>query len=49
MFMKTQKEEFPIERMSKVFGVSVSGYYAWSKRVPSLRERENEKPFAATL
>lgn len=43
MFMKTQKEEFPIERMSKVFGVSVSGYYAWSKRVPSLRERENEK------
>lgn len=43
MFMKTQKEEFSIEHMSKVFGVSVSGYYAWSKRVPSLRERENEK------
>ena len=41
--MKKQKEDFSIARMCKVFGVSGSGYYAWSKRRPSLRARENEK------
>jgi len=41
--MKTQKAEFSIERMCKVFGVSASGYYAWKKRGPSPRGRENEK------
>ena len=32
--------------MSKVLGVSESGYYAWVKRPPSKRARENEKLLA---
>jgi putative transposase len=42
-FMKAHKNEFSIERMSKVFVVSRSGYYAYAKRKPSHQELENER------
>ena len=41
--MKKQKADFPITQMCKIFEVSSSGYYAWSKRKPSKRARENER------
>ena len=41
--MNRHKEEFSIKRMSKAFRVSESGYYAWVKRGPSQRTKENEK------
>ena len=37
-FMQAERKAFPIEKMAKVFNVSVSGYYAHVKRKPSLRE-----------
>ena len=40
--MQKKKEQFSIQRMCKVFGVSESGYYAWVKRPPSKRAKENE-------
>jgi len=40
--MKRYKNQFPIEKMCKVFEVSRSGYYAWIKRKPSNRLNENE-------
>lgn len=42
-FMQQQRADFPVSQMSNVFGVSISGYYAWLKRKPSARTRENEK------
>jgi putative transposase len=42
-FMKAHKNEFSIERMSKVLGVSQSGYYAYENRKPSRRMLENER------
>jgi transposase InsO family protein len=41
-FIKKQQSQFPINRMCQVLGVSQSGYYAWSKRKPSKRSKENE-------
>jgi len=41
--MKRYKNQFPIEKMCKVFEVSRSGYYAWIKRKPSNRLKENEQ------
>jgi len=35
------RDEFPVRRLCAVLGVSESGYYAWLKHEPSLREREN--------
>jgi len=32
---------YPIATMCRVLGVSTSGYYAWRKRIPSRRVREN--------
>jgi len=42
-FMSTHKNEFSIERMSNVFSVSRSGYYAYVKRKPSHRKLEAER------
>ncbi len=32
--MKSHANEFPIKKMSEVFGVSRSGYYKWKKELP---------------
>ena len=40
--MKAYQADYPITTMCRVLGVSTSGYYAWKKRVPSTREREDQ-------
>jgi putative transposase len=40
-FMAEHQQEYPITTMCRVFEVSVSGYYAWRKRAPSLHSRED--------
>ena len=40
--MKAHQADYPIATMCRVLGVSTSGYYAWKKRVPSKREREDQ-------
>jgi putative transposase len=35
------KEEFPVQRLCKVLGVSQSGYFAWRRRPASSRQRED--------
>ena len=39
--MKAHQAEFPIATMCRVLGVSTSGYYAWRKRHPSNRDRDD--------
>lgn len=41
-FIAAHQEEFPINRLCQVLNVSESGYYAWRKREPSQRKREDE-------
>ena len=41
--MKLYNQEFPIERMAKIMGVSRSGYYRYLKEKPSLRNQEEEQ------
>ncbi len=41
-FIAAHQNEFPIIRMCQVLNVSESGYYAWRKREPSQRKREDE-------
>lgn len=41
-FMKNHENEFSIERMSKVFNVSRSGYYKFIHAKPSARSKEND-------
>lgn len=43
--MKTYHQEFPIERMATVLGVSRSGYYHFLKTEPSARDQENKRLF----
>jgi transposase InsO family protein len=40
-FMEKNREEFSLERMSKILEVSRSGYYKYLKFKPSEREKEN--------
>lgn len=42
-FMKEQAKEFKVERMSQVFEVSSSGYYAFLKREESKFKKENNR------
>ena len=35
------KNEFPVQRLCKVLGVSPSGYFAWKERPASLRQRDD--------
>ena len=41
--MKHWHREIGVERMSRVLGVSRSGYYDWRRRGPSARSREDER------
>ena len=40
-FVEAHEQEFSVKRMSKVLGVSRSGYYAWKEREPSRRAQAN--------
>jgi putative transposase len=42
-FMETHRGTFRVKRMSRVLGVSRSGYYAWRTRRPSIRQQDNEQ------
>ena len=41
--MKEQRHRFPVILMARILGVSRSGYYRWSSRKPSLRERSDSQ------
>jgi putative transposase len=41
-FIAAHEQEFTVKEMSRVLGVSRSGYYAWKGRLPSERARANE-------
>ena len=41
--IKDQSNKFPVMLMCRLLTVSVSGYYSWLNREPSLREKENIK------
>jgi putative transposase len=40
---RPREERFPVMFMCEMLGVSRAGYYAWAKRAPSERDREDEK------
>jgi transposase InsO family protein len=42
-FMERHRDTLKVKRMSKVLGVSRSGYYAWRTRRPSIRQQDNEQ------
>ncbi len=42
-FMEKHRDMFKIKRMTKMLGVSRSGYYAWRTRRPSSRQQDNEQ------
>lgn len=42
-FIEQHRHQFPVVRMCAVLGVSPSGYYAFRKRRPSRRARENQR------
>jgi putative transposase len=42
-FMREHRESYKIKSMCKVLKVSRSGYYAWERRQPSIRQRGNEE------
>ena len=47
--MADHAQQFPISKMSQVFGVSRSGYYSWLGRGPSRRACQNKRLRAAIV
>lgn len=41
--MKTMRLEYPIAVLCRVFGISRSGFYAWSNGEPSPRAQADER------
>ena len=41
--MKANQADYPIDAMCRTLDVSTSGYYAWLKREPSKRDREESE------
>lgn len=41
MYMEANRSKYPVAKMAQWLNVSRSGYYAWHKRHPSLRDMEN--------
>ncbi|WP_373422421.1 IS3 family transposase [Enhygromyxa salina] len=41
--IQAEKANFPVSTMCRVLGVSRSGFYAWQKREPSKRAKDNEE------
>ena len=42
-FIQTKKAEFPVATLCTMLEVARSGYYAWARRAPSKRARENAR------
>ena len=47
-FIREQRETFPVGQLCSVLEVSRSGFYAWLKRAPSARARDNDS-LASTI
>ena len=43
MYIEAHRNRYRVAKMAKWIGVSRSGYYAWRKRHPSMRDLENQK------
>ena len=43
MYIEAHRNKYRVAKMAKWIGVSRSGYYAWRKRHPSMRDLENQK------
>jgi putative transposase len=41
--MAAHEGQYAVETMCRAFGVSVSGYYAWQKRLPRAREQSDDE------
>ena len=42
--IKTNEMHFPVGMVCRLLSVSRSGYYAWERRPPSVREQSNRVP-----
>jgi putative transposase len=42
-FIQAHQDEFPVQRVCSVLGVSTSGYYAWRERSVSVRRQANQQ------
>lgn len=42
-FVAAHRAEYPVERLCRVLGVSVSGYYAWRQRRPSAHQQRDAR------